>query len=103
MAPSARPMRSYRCPISGGRWRLMFARLRNGSPWSAGDLVDIHNLAAAAGYADIVAGEKRTVGDLRVAKRVTVGARLATSLAEAVTIVDGLPLIEAVANQSPAT
>jgi len=70
-------------PYLGRLWRLMFMRLRNGAPWSGNDLVDIHNLSAAAGYADVVAGEKRTIGELRSAKPVTIGARLATSLEEA--------------------
>jgi hypothetical protein len=36
-----------------------------------------------AGYATVVSGEKRTIGDLRSAKQVTHGAYLATRLAEA--------------------
>jgi hypothetical protein len=60
-------------PYLGRLWRVMFARLRNGSPWSENDLVDIHNLSAAAGYADVAAGEKRTIADLRVAKPVARG------------------------------
>jgi len=71
-------------PYLGRLWRLTYARLRNGAPWKPGDLADIHNLAAAAGYATVVAGEKRTIGDLRSAKQVTPGAYLATSLSEAV-------------------
>jgi hypothetical protein len=70
-------------PYLGRLWRLTYARLRNGAPWKPGDLADIHNLAAAAGYATVVSGEKRTISDLRSAKRVTHGAYLATSLAEA--------------------
>lgn len=74
-------------PYLGRLWRLTYARLRNGAPWKPGDLADIHNLAAAAGYATVVAGEKRTIGDLRSAKEVTPGAYLATSLTEAVAAV----------------
>lgn len=71
-------------PYLGRFWHLTYARLRNGARWSPGDLADIHNLSAAAGYATVVAGEKRTIGDLRSAKQVTRGAHLATSLTEAV-------------------
>ncbi len=71
-------------PYLGRHWHLTYARLRNGAPWKPGDLADIHNLAAAAGYATVVAGEKRTIGDLRTAKKVTPGAHLATSLTETV-------------------
>jgi hypothetical protein len=71
-------------PYLGRFWHLNYARLRNGAPWKPSDLVDIHNLAAAAGYATVVAGERRTIGDLRTAKRVTPGAHLAASLPEAV-------------------
>lgn len=71
-------------PYLGRFWHLTYARLRNGAPWKPGDLADIHNLAAAAGYATVVVGEKRTIGDLRTAKKVTPGAYLATSLTEGV-------------------
>lgn len=71
-------------PYLGRLWRVMFTRLRNGSKWSDNDLIDIHNLSAAAGYADVIAGEKRTISDLRLAKPVTAGARLGTTLEEAV-------------------
>jgi hypothetical protein len=71
-------------PYLGRFWHLTYARLRNGAPWKPGDLADIHNLAAAAGYATVVAGEKRTIGDLRTAKQITPGAHLATNLSEAV-------------------
>ncbi len=75
-------------PYLGRFWHLTYARLRNGAPWSPGDLADIHNLSAAAGYATVVAGEKRTIGDLRSAKQVTHGAHLATSLSSAVAAVE---------------
>jgi hypothetical protein len=71
-------------PYLGRFWHLTYARLRNGAPWKPGDLADINNLAAAAGYAIVVAGEKRTIGDLRTAKQITLGAHLATNLSEAV-------------------
>lgn len=74
-------------PYLGRFWHLTYARLRNGAPWSPGDLADIHNLSAAAGYATVVAGERRTIGDLRSAKQVTRGAHLATSLTDALACV----------------
>jgi len=73
-----------RMPYLGRFWHVSYARLRNGSPWKPSDLADIVNLSAAAGYATVVAGEKRTIGDLRTAKEVTPGAQLAISLTEAV-------------------
>jgi hypothetical protein len=66
--------------------QVHFARLRNRSAWYPNDLLDIHNLSAAAGYAHIVVGEKRTIGDLRTVKNVPPGAELVTSLAEAATV-----------------
>lgn len=63
---------------------LYFARFRNRARWRRGDLLDIHFLAAAAGYAHVVVGEKRTIGDLRTAKNVPPGAELVTSLTDAV-------------------
>jgi hypothetical protein len=46
-------------------------------------------LAAAAGYADVVVGERRTISDLRTAKRrAPAGAELATSLPDAVALIE---------------
>ena len=75
-------------PYLGRLWRLTFARLRNGARWQPNDLADIHFLAAAAGYANVVAGEKRTISDLSSAKGIVTGAKLAKSLSEAVAAVD---------------
>jgi hypothetical protein len=44
---------------------------------------DIVNLSAAAGYATVVAGERRTISDLRTAERVPPGPQVATDLDEA--------------------
>jgi hypothetical protein len=65
---------------------VLYARLRKGSPWTANDFTDVHYLSCAAGYADLVVGERRTIADLRRAREVTAGARLATHLSEAVAI-----------------
>jgi hypothetical protein len=71
-------------PYLARLWHVDFARLRNGSRFKRSDLADILNLSAAAGYATVVAGERRTIGDLRTAEGVPPGAQLATSLEEAV-------------------
>lgn len=66
---------------------VIFARMRNaGSRWEGNDLIDLNFLCCAAGYAHLVVGENRTVGDLRTARELPQGALLATSLAEAVSL-----------------
>lgn len=65
--------------------QVLFARLRNADGrWEANDLVDILFLCCAAGYADVVVGERRTVGYLRQARQPRPRARLATTLAAAI-------------------
>jgi hypothetical protein len=73
-----------------GRFRaVVFARLRNASgSWTGNDFIDLNYLCCAAGYTDVVVGEKRTIGDLRTARGVPGGVLLATSLAEAVDLLD---------------
>jgi hypothetical protein len=74
---------------SVGRYRaVLFARLRNGGRWRPNDFLDVLFLCAAAGYADVVAGESRTIGDLRTAQRITPGAKLARTLTEAVDLLE---------------
>lgn len=71
-------------PYLARLWHVDFERLRNGSRFRRGDLADILNLSAAAGYATVVAGERRTISDLRSAGRVApAGAQLARNLDEA--------------------
>jgi hypothetical protein len=67
---------------------VIFARLRAGGTWLGNDLNDLIYLCCAAGYADVVVGENRTIGDLRTARGVPDGATLATTLAEAVAILE---------------
>jgi hypothetical protein len=74
-------------PFLGRFWHMNYARLRNGAPWKSGDLADMSNLSTAAGYATVVAGERRTIGDLRTMKQISPGAQLATSLHETVVCV----------------
>ena len=71
-------------PYLARLWHVDFERLRNGSRFRRSDLADILNLSAAAGYATVVAGERRTISDLRTADRaVPPGAQLARNLDEA--------------------
>jgi hypothetical protein len=81
-------------PYLARSWQLHYARLRNGAPWAVNDLLDIHNLCAASGYAHIVVGEKRTIGDLRTAKHVPDGAVPVTSLVEAVAALSTARLLD---------
>jgi hypothetical protein len=65
--------------------QFIFYRLRNRTQtWEPNDLIDVLFLSCAAGYADVVVGERRTIGYLRQARDVPPKAHLATSLAEAV-------------------
>ncbi len=70
---------------------VLFARLRNaGQPWEANDLVDIMFLCCAAGYADVLVGERQTIGYLRQARNVPPGSRLGRTLREAIEQIDTL-------------
>ncbi len=70
--------------LSRYRW-VVFSRLRNaGAKWRGSDFTDLNYLCCAAGYADLVVGERRTISDLRAVRSGPCGAMLATSLAEAV-------------------
>lgn len=72
-------------PYLGRVRELLFHRLRNTNDrWVGNDLIDIPFLCCAAGYADIVVGENKTIGYLRQAKRTTANAALTTTIAEAV-------------------
>lgn len=80
-----------RMPFLSQMRQMLFARLRNVSqPWEANDLVDIIFLCCAAGYADVVVGERRAVGYLRQARQPMPHARLATSLQDAITTLKAL-------------
>jgi hypothetical protein len=68
---------------------VIFARLSNANArWTGNDFTDLNYLCCAAGYADVVVGERRTIGDLRTARGVPAGAALATTLSEAVALLD---------------
>ncbi|MDW5593475.1 hypothetical protein VSS74_03945 [Conexibacter stalactiti] len=67
---------------------VVFARIRNAGRWEGNDLIDLHYLCSAAAYADLVVGERRTIGELRTASGIPTGATLATNLAEAASLLD---------------
>jgi hypothetical protein len=74
-------------PYLGRFAAVVFARLRQPSTrWSGNDLNDISFLCSAAGYADVVVGERNTIGALRTARGVTPGAELAATLTEAIAL-----------------
>ena len=76
-------------PFLGQMRQMLFARLRNvGQQWEPNDLVDILFLCCAAGYADVVVGERRTIGYLRQAQSPAPRAKLAASLADALALLD---------------
>jgi hypothetical protein len=69
--------------------QMLFARMRNADQrWEGNDLVDIMFLCCAAGYADLVVGERRAIGYLRQARQPRPRARLATSLREAIELLE---------------
>ena len=74
-----------RMPFLGQMNQLLFARLRNAAQrWESNDLIDVMFLSCAAGYADVLVGERTTIGYLRQARAPRARAILATSLREAV-------------------
>jgi hypothetical protein len=76
--------------LSRYRW-VIFSRLRNvGAKWRGSDFTDLNYLCCAAGYADLVVGERRTISDLRAVPSGPCGAMLATSLAEAVACLESM-------------
>lgn len=78
-----------RMPFLGQLRQLMYMRMRNaGQRWEANDLVDIMFLCCAVGYADLVVGERRTVGYLRQARQPPPPAKTATSLREALDLLE---------------
>ena len=75
-----------RMPYAGRLGEVLYLRLRNADDrWEANDLNDMNFLCAAAGYADITVGEKKTISYLRRAEpRVRPGSILCRRLSEAV-------------------
>jgi hypothetical protein len=75
-----------RMPYVGRLSEVLYLRLRNADEkWEANDLNDMNFLCAAAGYADITIGEKKTIEYLRRAEpRVRPRSQLCRRLSEAV-------------------
>lgn len=75
-----------RMPYAGRLGEVLYLRLRNADDrWEANDLNDMNFLCAAAGYADITVGEKKTISYPRRAEpRVRPGSILCRRLSEAV-------------------
>lgn len=77
-----------RMPYIGRLGEVLYLRLRNADDkWEANDLNDMNFLCAAAGYADITIGEKKTIEYLRRSEpRVRSGSQLCRRLSDAVEI-----------------
>jgi hypothetical protein len=76
-------------PFLSWRRSWLFARTRNSRQrWESNHLIDGMFLPYAAGYADVVVGERNAIGYLRQARDCPPGARLATNLTEAVAMVN---------------
>lgn len=72
-----------RMPCLSRTRAIFYTRMRNGTRWEPNDLHDILYLSCASGYADLVVGERRTIGELRTATQIVAGGRVASRLAEA--------------------
>ncbi len=90
LSVSDRKLRSL--PMLSRFRQLLFLRLRNAHEnWHPNDLVDMLYLCAAAGYADVVVGERRMADYLsRASASVPPGAVVARKLPEAVAHIERL-------------
>jgi hypothetical protein len=79
-------------PYLGRHYEVIRQRLSNADDrWEANDLTDVNFLACAAGYADVVVGEKKMTEYVRRAEgRVTSGAAVYRTLPEAVAGIEEL-------------
>jgi hypothetical protein len=86
------PDRLPEMPYLGRLHEVLYHRLRNADDrWERNDLVDMNFLCCAAGYADVVVGEKQTSEYLRrCVARCAPGAVVCRSLPEAVEALRGL-------------
>jgi hypothetical protein len=77
-------------PYLGRVEEVVYHRFRNPQDtWEENDLLDIHPLTCAAGYADVVVGENKTSDYLnRATRRVPAGARVCAKLPQAVEHLD---------------
>lgn len=68
---------------------VLFRRMRNTSQtWEPNHLFDIHFLCCAAGYADVVIGERQTIDYLQRLRDIPPGAALAKTLPAGVALLD---------------
>ncbi len=80
-----------RAPFLSRMRAWLFARVRNPQQgWESNDLIDGMYLCCAAGYADLVVGERNAIGYLRQGRDCPPGAELTNSLSEAVTVLERL-------------
>jgi len=80
-----------RAPFLSRMRAWLFARVRNTQQrWESNDLIDGMYLCCAAGYADVVVGERNDIAYLRQGRDCPPGAELTTSLSEAVTVLERL-------------
>jgi hypothetical protein len=86
------PRRLHEMPYVGRLNEVLYHRLRNADDkWERNDLIDMNFLCCAAGYADIVVGEKQTSEYLRRAVSMSApGATVCRTLPEAVEALRGL-------------
>jgi hypothetical protein len=86
------PDRLREMPYVGRLHEVLYHRLRNADDkWERNDLIDLNFLCCAAGYADIVVGEKQTSEYLRRAEsRSAPGAVVCRTLSEAIDALQGL-------------
>lgn len=67
---------------------VTYARFQREHNWEHNDLIDVHFLCCAAGYADVVVAERRTAGDIRTATAIPEGAHIASTLEDAVNFLE---------------
>jgi hypothetical protein len=88
----ALPDRLREMPYVGRLHEVLYHRLRNADDkWERNDLIDLNFLCCAAGYADIVVGEKQTSEYLRRAESMSApGAVVCRTLPEAIDALERL-------------
>lgn len=86
------PDRLREMPYVGRLHEVLYHRLRNADDkWERNDLIDMNFLCCAAGYADVVVGEKQTSEYLRRAESMsTRGAIVCRTLSEAIDALQSL-------------
>jgi hypothetical protein len=86
------PARLPEMPYVGRLHEVLYHRLRNADDkWERNDLIDMNFLCCAAGYADVVVGEKKTSEYLRRAESSTApGGAVCRTLPEALAALERL-------------